>query len=303
VKTAIVGAGALGSLVGGLLAESGAEVWLIDLDQEHVSAVNSRGLTIERCGVSRTIRVAATTDPDQAGATELVIILVKSMDTASAVDVAARIADRGAPVLSLQNGLGNAEIIADRFDPDCVLAGTTSLGATRLAPGGVRHAGTGDTVVGAWSPAGESAARRVVDFLRSAGLRVSCEKHILDHLWDKLFVSVGVNAITALTGVKNGGLVERAETRELVTAAVEEAVAVARAAGRTIRRDPLGHVFDVIGATADNRSSMGQDVDNRRPTEISAINGAVVREAEELGVDVPVNRALTTLIETLEANY
>ena len=114
---------------------------------------------------------------------------------------------------------------------------------------------------------------------------------------------MGINAITALTGIKNGQILDLEGTRELSRAAVQEAVAVAKAQGIEIRKDPVAHVFQVAQATSANRSSMGQDVDRRRPTEIAAINGFVVSEADRVGLAAPVNRTLTALVQTMEAHY
>ncbi|MBW1712052.1 MAG: 2-dehydropantoate 2-reductase, partial [Deltaproteobacteria bacterium] len=122
-------------------------------------------------------------------------------------------------------------------------------------------------------------------------------------IWNKLLINVGVNAITALTGLKNGQILDIEPTRDLVKAAVEEALAVARALEIEVLDRAVEHVFEVARATAGNRSSMGQDVDHRRPTEIEAINGAIVDKARALGLEVPVNQTLTGLIKTLEAHY
>ena len=122
-------------------------------------------------------------------------------------------------------------------------------------------------------------------------------------MWDKLLVNVGINAITALTGIRNGELLDLDVTRVLCGDAVREAMAVATAQGVTIREDAVDHVYEVARATAANRSSMGQDVDHGRPTEIEAINGVIVREAERMGLQAPVNRTLTALIQTMQAHY
>jgi 2-dehydropantoate 2-reductase len=303
VKTAVVGAGAIGSLFGGLLVEAGGEVWLVDVWREHIDAINDHGLCIEREGPVRTLRVRATTDPSDVGQAELVMVLVKSIHTADAAETAAALCAPSSILLTLQNGLGNAEILEQAADEAPVLAGTTSHGVTMLGPGHIRHAGVGPTVIGSWSDGGHAAAEKVSAFLTASGIGTSADENIRAVLWDKLFVTVGINAITALTGIRSGRLLESASARELVVAAVEEAAMVARSAGIQVREDPVGHVFDVIRATANNRSSMGQDVDNKRRTEIGAINGAVVREAAELGIEVPVNATLTALIETVERNY
>ncbi len=146
-------------------------------------------------------------------------------------------------------------------------------------------------------------ARHIADQFTQAGIETSAIIDVRPVIWDKLLVNVGINAITALTGIKNGQILDLEITRELSRTAVEEAARVAQAQEIEIREDAADHVFQVAAATAANRSSMGQDVDHRRPTEIKAINGFVVREAERLGISVPVNRTLTALVQTLEEHY
>jgi len=122
-------------------------------------------------------------------------------------------------------------------------------------------------------------------------------------VWNKLLINIGINAITALTNIKNGQILDLEITRELSRKAVAEAIRVAQAENIKVHDDVVDLVFKVAEATALNRSSMGQDVDNRRQTEIAAINGFVVREAKRLGLQAPVNFALTALVQTLEYHY
>ena len=303
MKTVIIGAGAMGSLFGGLLAESGGDVTLVDVWPEHVNALNGKGLEIEWRGANRTVRVRAASDPAEAGPADLVIVFVKSADTPAAAESAARVRNSDGLVLTLQNGLGNADVLAEAVPPACVLAGTTSHGATMLGPGRIRHAGSGHTVIGPWSGGDRSSADRTAEALNRAGIETEAVSDARALVWGKLLVNVGINAITALTNIKNGELLDLESTRALSRAAVEEAARVAEAQDIPVREDCVEHVLAVARATAENRSSMGQDVDNRRQTEIQAINGAVVREADRLGLEAPVNRTLTALVETLQAHY
>ncbi len=303
MKIAVVGAGAMGSLFGALLAEAGAEVWLIDVWAEHVEKIDAEGLKLERDGRVRTVTLKATADPAEVGRAELAIVFVKSTATAVAAETAAGLVGDSGLVLTLQNGLGNADVLAERIEPVRVLAGTTAHGATLIGPGAIRHAGVGPTVIGPWSGGDAAAAEGVADVFNRAGIETQVSTEIKVVVWNKLLVNVGINAITALTGIKNGQLLDLEATRELSRAAVEEAVAVARALGIGVREDAVKHVFEVAEATGPNRSSMGQDVDNKRQTEIETINGAVVREAAGLGLAAPVNQTLTALIETLQAHY
>ena len=199
--------------------------------------------------------------------------------------------------------MGNAETLVQALDPDRVIAGTTAHGATFLGPGSIRHAGAGETAIGPWSSAGATGVQTVSEVFQRSGIDTRIVTDVRSVMWAKLLINVGINAITALTGIKNGQLLDLEQTRRLSREAVEEAMAVAKTLGFAIEGDPVEKVFSVATATTANRSSMGQDVDNRRMTEIGAINGFVVRAAQEAGVPVPVNRALTALVETMQAHF
>ncbi len=305
MKIAVIGAGAMGSLFGGLLTEAGNDVWLYDVWKTHVDTVNADGLMLEREDRSRNVTIRATTNPQKIGHAELVIIFVKSTQTQKAAQTATLLAGTQGFVMTLQNGMGNADTIATVIDPHRILAGTTSHGATLLGPGRIRHSGSGPTVVGLWSSsqAGFKRAREFASVLSSAGFETQVTEDVRHIIWDKLLVNIGINALTALTGIQNGEILDLETTQELSRAAVAEAVSVAKAQGIEVRQDPVGHVFKIAAATAVNRSSMGQDIDNRRQTEIDALNGFIVREARRLGFEAPVNQTLTALIETLQAHY
>ena len=305
MKVAVVGAGAMGSLFGALLAEAGNEVWLYDVWLEHVQAINLNGLLIERKGKTRTVAIKATVDPQQIGRAELVIIFVKSSQTNLAAETAQTIAGSDGFVMTLQNGMGNADVIAGFIKPERILAGTTSHGATLLGPGSIRHAGTGPTTIGAWSQTegGLQRAGQLAEFFNRAGIKTESVADVRSVVWNKLLINIGINAISALTNIKNGQILDLEITRELSRKAVAEAVSVAQAENIKVHDGVVDLVFKVAEATALNRSSMGQDVDNRRQTEIAAINGFIVREAKRLGLQAPVNFALTALVRTLEYHY
>jgi 2-dehydropantoate 2-reductase len=305
MKIAVVGAGAMGSLFGALLAEDGNDVWLYDVQVKHVDAVNANGLSIEREGSTRTVTIKATCEPQDIGQVELAIIFVKSTHTQSAVATAHDLVGANGLVMTLQNGMGNADIIAGIINPNRILAGTTAQGATMLGAGKIRHAGKGATTIGMWAPDQKGFARtqKIADFFTRAGIETAAVEEVRDIIWHKLFINIGINAITALTGIKNGQILDLKITRELSRTAVNEAIAVARAAGITVQAETVTQVFKVAEATAVNRSSMGQDVDNHRQTEIGAINGFIVREAKRLGLKATVNETLTALVETMQHHY
>ena len=303
MKTVIIGAGAMGSLFGGLLTEAGADVWLLDVWKEHVEVLQKTGLSIEWEGCRRIIPVNATTDVQKPGKADLVIIFVKSLHTQDAADTAAALLAKDGVVLTLQNGMGNGDILTETVGGRQVLTGTTAHGATLLAPGCIRHAGKATTYIGMWSEGDSHPAGRVAEFFTHAAIQTEMVEEIRPIVWNKLLVNIGINAITALTSIKNGQLLDLPQTRALSAAAVSEAATVARAQGIHIADNMIQQTVAIARSTTSNRSSMGQDIDAGRPTEISAINGFVVREAERLGMDAPVNRTLTTLIETLQAHY
>jgi 2-dehydropantoate 2-reductase len=299
----VIGAGAMGSLFGALLAEAGKKVTLFDVRQDHVDAINADGLTVEKEETSRNIRISATTDIHRIGPTDLCLIFVKSTHTADTAETAGLLAGQTGLVLTLQNGMGNADILCGWVDASRVIAGTTSHGATFLQPGVIRHAGSGDTFIGPWEEKGLSGANRVADLFSLAGINTLVKEDVRSVLWSKLLINVGINAVTALTGIKNGQLLDLDQTRQLCRDAVNEAATVARMLGVNIAGDPVQTVFNVAKATGANRSSMGQDVDNRRLTEIGAINGYIVKMAKQAGIPVPINRTLTSLVETLQSHY
>jgi 2-dehydropantoate 2-reductase len=305
MKIAVVGAGAMGSLFGAMLAEAGNEVWLYDVWLKHMQTINQDGLRIEREGKSRAVKIKATADPQQIGEAELVIIFVKSSQTKSAAETALNLAGSDGAVMTLQNGMGNADVIAGFIEPERILAGTTSHGATLLGPGSIRHAGTGPTTIGAWSQTegGLQRAGQLAEFFNRAGIKTESVADVRSVVWNKLLINIGINAISALTNIKNGQILDLEITRELSRNAVAEAMNVARVENIKVQDDALDRVFKVAAATALNRSSMGQDVDSRRQTEIAAINGFIVREAKRLGLEAPVNFALTALVQTLEHHY
>jgi len=305
MKVAVVGAGAMGSLFGAMLAEAGNDVWLYDVWLEHVQTINQDGLRIEREGKTCTVEIKATVDPQQIGRAELVIIFVKSSQTNLAAETAQTIAGSDGFVMTLQNGMGNADVIAGFIKPERILAGTTSHGATLLGPGSIRHAGSGPTTIGAWSQTedGLQRAGQLAEFFNRAGIKTESVADVRSVVWNKLLINIGINAITALTNIKNGQILDLEITRELSRAAVMEAIRVAQAGNIKVEDDAVDRVFKVAEATAVNRSSMGQDADNRRQTEIAAINGFIVREAKRIGLEAPVNFALTALVQTLEYHY
>lgn len=305
MKIAILGAGAMGSLYGGLLAEGGNEVWLIDVWQAHVDRINQCGLTIEGISGDRVIKnIKATSNPSDVEKVDLVIIFVKSTVTDTAVSENKALFENHPMILTLQNGLGNIEKIGKFIDKTNILAGITSHGSTMLGLGKVKHAGAGETHIGELDGRISSKIQSVYEVFRHSGLKTTISDNVLGLIWSKLMVNVGINALTAITGLKNGELLEFQETEELLELAVSEAYEVAKIRGVCLSyKDPVAHTKEICQATAANQSSMLQDILNKRKTEIDMINGAIVREGNSLGIPTPVNKVLTNLVAVLQKNF
>lgn len=298
-----MGAGAMGSLLGGLLTLSGEEVWLVDIWKEHIDALRSNGLSIEDQGKIRTLRVNATEEVISVGKADLVLFFVKTYHTPKAVSDSLALQKENTIFLTLQNGLGNEEAICQQIDHKKVMLGVTNHGATLLGPGSIRHAGWGKTCVGELDGKMTDRVAQIAQMFRKAGIEAEVSSNIHDLIWAKLFVNIGMNALTALTGFKNGQLLHYPETLRLMEALVSEAVEVAKRKGIRIEGNPFEKVKVVAEATRENRSSMGQDFDHKRKTEIDAINGAVVREAHRLGISVPYNQMVTDLVKVIERTF
>lgn len=305
MRIAVVGAGALGSLFAGYLARSGEDVSAVDIKPEIVSALQESGVKIKEAeGEEVAIPLRATLQPEEIGKVDLVIFLPKSGQTKEAARGARCLFGDETIALTLQNGLGNPEAIESVLGKGRVLAGVTNQGSTLLKPGYILHGGRGDTAIGELSGGRSERAEKIAAVLNRAGFPTHVSAEIWNDVWGKLLVNVGVNALTAITRLRNGVLAEHPETREILRKSVEEAARVADRKGiRLPYGDAVKKVEDVCRASNLNFSSMLQDVLNRRETEVDFINGAVVREGEKLGIENPVNWMLTALVKSLEKTY
>lgn len=295
MRVMVFGAGALGSVVGGLLTRR-HEVVLVGREA-HVRAIEQSGLVIG--GMVEAVFVPeAATSPEGLGTFDLVIVTVKAYDTASALGLIAPALGEGTAVVSLQNGLQNAELLA-RTHPGRGVVGVTSMGANLIGPGKVLYAGQGDTFFGS-AGAPPRMVQRVAQAFNEVGLDAEVADDIGAEIWLKGIVNASINPLTAIARCKNGRLLLDEDLLEVSRAACEEAAAVAAAAGIGLGgREPFGAVMDVLRRTAENRSSMLQDMERRKRTEIDEITGEIVRRGKELGVGCPVNHALWHLVRSL----
>lgn len=314
MKIVIVGPGAMGCLFAGFLAKSGQEIWILDKRKERSQMIDKDGITIEGISGNHKVKVNATSDASDIKKPDLAIICVKSYDTEAAAKHLKPCLLETTYVLTLQNGVGNVEAISEIVGESNVIGGVTSHGATLLGDGRVRHAGKGETIIGRWQTSGKLKSKQwkiprraledIADVFKNAGFPTKVSDRVKDLVWSKLIINVGINALTAITRLNNGRLIEYEGTRQILKQAVLEATKVARRKRITLDySDPVKKVESVCVATAGNISSMLQDVLKKRRTEIDYINGAIVREGEDLGIATPVNAVLTDFVKTIEASY
>lgn len=311
MKIAIIGAGAMGCLFGGKLSAKDNEVWLMDIDEEQIKAINNKGLIIEEKeainGLIKNIvykNLKATSNPKDVGIVDLAIIFVKSINTAKAIISNKEIFNESTYILTLQNGLGNVDAILNSAGESKVIAGTTSHGATMLEKGHIRHAGIGKTVIGELDGITSKGLEKVLQVLKDANIDTEISENIQGVIWDKLLVNIGINAITGICNVKNGEIASNSKLNEIMELAVLEAYEIAKTKGISLNfSDPVKHTMEVSTATTENKSSMLQDVQNSRKTEIEMINGAIVSEGIKYNINTPVNKILTNLIQFKESMY
>jgi 2-dehydropantoate 2-reductase len=304
MRIAVVGPGALGTLLAALLrAKTKETIWLMDKSPERAERIRKEGVRIEgMTAISTAVNVSA--DPKEVGPCDLVILCVKSYSTEDACkDIKELMSDKTF-ILTLQNGIGNVQVLNDHFGAERVIAGVTNHGATLLAAGHVRHAGKGDTIIGMAKGKMLGPVRDTANLLTKCGFETKISKDIDSVIWSKLVINVGINALTGITRLKNGMLIQYSGTREVLRNAVQEAVRIVkRKRIKLAYDDPIQKVESVCKATAANVSSMLQDVLNAKRTEIDYINGAINRQGKALGIPTPVNEVLTNLIKTIESSY
>jgi len=307
MKIVIIGPGAMGCLFAAFLSRSKSkehEIWLLDKDAGRASRISKQGISVEGIAGSWHVDAHATSDIKDIQKPDLAIICVKSYDTKAAIDKFKPLVSDDTSVMTLQNGIGNIEIIGEAIGPDQVIGGITSLGATWLDVGRVRFAGKGETVIGRIDGKTSVQMRAIRELFNKAGLDTKISQDIRGFLWSKLIVNTGINALTAITRLNNGKLLEFEGSRKILRAAVTEAVKVAkRKRIKLLYDDPLAKVESVCEATSTNVSSMLQDALRKKRTEIDFINGVIVRFGQELGISVPVNAMLVDLVKVIESSY
>ncbi len=302
----IFGAGAIGRLFGVYLSRGGHSITLVDPRQDVVDAVNSRGIgfmAMDAAGpddVSFTPAVAHTR-ADQIQDCDLVILAVKSFDTPAAIQAASHLVTDHSPVMTLQTGLGNIELLERVVDSSHIIGGFTFMAATALAPGIVRHGGVGKTYIGELNGQLSDRLQAISSMFAGCDLICSPVHRVIGRLWCKVIVYSAINGVSSLLRVKNGRLLDSMESITLLKRLIDEGRKVADSKGiDLVFHDLYKLLFDACHRTEDNLSSMLQDVLNGQTTEIDAQCGALVKFAEQEGISAPTQQTIVELVKLME---
>jgi 2-dehydropantoate 2-reductase len=287
----ILGTGALATFFAARLSASGVDVTLLGTWTEGVDALNAYGAELD----GRPFPVRATTDPSTCRGADLALVLVKSWQTERAACQLAECLAADGLAVTLQNGLGNDSVLVKSIGAERVVRGVTTLGATLIGPGRVRSGGDGPVTVEI-NPRVEP----FLSMLRAAGLDVNAVEDAAALIWKKLIVSAAINPLTALLRVCNGELLTMPSAKMLMGELAREAASVAESLGVHVQDNGSErNVEDVARRTSNNLSSMLQDVLRDAPTEVDAINGAIVRNGEMRGIATPINRVVWQLVREI----
>ena len=303
---AVVGAGAMGCLFGGLLAEGGLDVTLIDVWQEHVDRINRDGLRIIGYGGDRHIPIRATTEPSGLEAVDVLFVQCKAPYTKEAVRRVLHLLREDSVAISFQNGLGNEENIGAVIGMKRVLGGVTAQGAAVEGPGAVRNFGDLPTHIGEMPGGLSDRSQRIAAALNGAGLQTAASSNIRQAIWKKLLANIAVSPTSAIANMTIKQVFAVPELKETAFEALDEAAVVARAEGVDLDLAETHEVIDQIAGpegTGDNKSSLCVDILNRRPCEVDVISGAIVRLGKQHGIPTPVNKTLVAAVKAMESHY
>lgn len=304
----ILGAGAMGSLFGGLVAEGGLDVTLVDPWREHIDAIHKNGLKMVGHGGDRHISIGATTDPATIKSADIVFVQCKANFNAAAAESVQHLftAESNTIAISFQNGLGNEVELAEYFGEDRVLGGLTAQGANIECPGVVRNHATLPSYIGEMTGGISDRTRDTAEMLSAAGLPTEPSENIRLDIWRKLMANIAISAVSGITGLNIGEIFNKHYADEVSYAALDEAIIVAKAVGVDLNPSEAREILEKIAGphgTPDNKSSLRVDIENERPSEIDYINGAVVRLARQHEIPVPVNETLVTLVHGIQNRY
>lgn len=299
MRILIFGAGAMGSFLAGVLSQK-HEVTLYGRGKK-IEVVREKGIKISgKTDLVTKMKTALNPKELKGKEYDLIILAVKSYDTSTALEVIKEIESKGT-ILSLQNGLDNEIKIAEAIGKERTLGGVTSHGITFVEPGHVQHAGTGETIIGELDAKETERVKKISDALTSVGIETRISKNIHNEIWTKGIVNAGINPLTALTRLHNGFLIKIPWLTRLLENTCQECINVAQKAGIDLQGcDIIEKTKNVARLTGENKSSMLQDIERGRKTEIDSINGRIVEVGKKHGVETPINSSLVALVKGIE---
>jgi len=306
MKIAVVGSGALGGFFGYTFAVNGQDVTLVDVDSKKLKAIEESGLTVTTKEGEKTLPIRICSRTDEVGQVDFVFFSVKSYASLEAARTLPPLMGEGTLVMSIQNGIGNVEKIASVVGEERVIGGITAHSFQMLSPSHIRYVGgAGHLHIGKLVGKNSARVHEIAEILRHEGIEVEVNEGIQDYIWFKLLINTPINAIAAITRLKNGELAENERVRRLMYTVGDEALEVARAEKIRLLMEghPVEAALSALRAASENRASMLQDIVAKRRTEIDAINGAIVERGEKHSIPTPVNRTLTGLVKIIESQY
>ena len=306
MKIAIIGVGAMGSVYAALLASGGHDVWAVDVWKDHIEAIRAKGLRVEGASGDRTVRISATMDPaDVGGDADLVIIATKDQRAADSARAALQIAKPDAPILTIQNGLGSADRVAEIVGSKRIMMGVVGgFGASMRGPGHAHHNGMEFLRLGEMDGGLTPRLEAVAEAWRAGGFKVLTFDDIHKMVWEKLICNCTYSGPCALTGLSIGEVQANPSAWSIATACATEAFHVARAKGIKLDfEDPVAYVRAFGQKIPNARPSMLLDHLAGRPAEIDNINGAIPREGAKVGIATPVNSVVVAILKAKEASF
>lgn len=305
MRIAVIGAGAMGGAYGGLLAVAGEDVSLIDANEAHVAAIRQGGLRVSGALGEHVAKTPAAVspealDPPAGGWADLAVVFTDSNATREAARSARRLLAPGGCAVTFQNGIGNVEALQEELGAERVLGGSSMCSARMEAPGHAVLTHLGPTSIGELDGRRTGRVRSLASLLERAGFEVQVLDDVNARIWSKFILNSAVNALCATTGLRLGEVARLPEMDALQDRVLDEAFALVEAKGLPIAADELRASVKAHCRRKFSRPSMLQHVEAGRPTEIDAINGALVRESHRLGLAAPYNEALTALLKGRE---
>ena len=304
-RVAIIGAGGMGALFGSILQSGGLDVVLIDVDGDHVDAIRQSGLRILGFGGERTVRIDATCDAETVADRDLVLFQCKANNTLDAARAVRMHLAEGAVCVSLQNGLGNEEVIAAEVGAERVLGGLTTMAGLKEGPGVIRDFSRAPTYIGELTGGLSERSISIAKVLTDAGLETHPREDIRRDIWTKLLSNIAMSALSGVTNRTQVEVLAVPELRDTSIRALDEALRVAEASGFALEREQAMDALGLItapGGTGENKSSLCTDLLNKRPTEVDFIYGSAIELGRKNGVHAPTLETLRAIVKGLERN-